>query len=112
MCPRSPPAAAATRRLRRPGLSAARAPQVSVCLRRVAVPLAIARGPKFAAAPAAGAPGGSQPGAGGGWIYLPPRPSLWAALQRALKETLDAGSFQRFMLKWGICLIYILEPVL
>lgn len=53
----------------------------------------------------------SQP-APGAWIYLRPRPSLWAGLQRALEETLDAGRFQKFMLKWGICLIYILEPVL
>ena len=28
-----------------------------------------------------------------------------------MEETLDAGRFQKFMLKWGICLIYILEPL-
>lgn len=54
--------------------------------------------------------GGSQ-SAPDAWIYLRPRPSLWAGLPRTLEETLDVGRFQ-FMLKWGICLIYILEPVL
>lgn len=64
--------------------------------------------PQAAGAPAAG----TLKSAPGAWIYLRPRPSLWAGLQRALEETLDAGRFQKFMLKWGICLIYILEPVL
>lgn len=64
--PRSPPAAAATRRSGGPGLPAARAPQVSVCLRRVGVPLAFARGPAGRGAPRPG-PRRRCRGGGGGF---------------------------------------------
>ena len=104
MCLRSLPAA--TQSLRLPGRLRGRPKCPCVCSGWVS------RSRSPSAPRCRWARSGARKPARGGWIYLPPRPSLWAELQRALEETLDAGSFQRFMLKWGICLIYILEPVL
>lgn len=104
MCLRSLPAA--TQRLRRPG-PAARVPQVSVCLRRVGVPLAIAECPKLPQHPQWGAE------AGAGRVDLPAAKTfIMGWTPEGLGGDLRCRQFSEVHAQRGICLIYILEPVL
>lgn len=78
---------------------AARAPPVSVRVRRRRV----------------GIPSGSGVGSLRGGLDLPAAKTFilgWTALDLGGCLRRRRASFQRFMLKGGICLIYILEPVL